>query len=394
MIIIKSTGGANMDTICLSDIKTLLQEGQALHVSIVMPTHHKGGVDQQDPIRFKNLLRQAEEKMISGGLRPAEARVTLRPVESLLNDSAFWRQQGEGLAIYLEGNRFFYYRLPLVLQEGVEVGSRFFIRPLIPLLGKCGLFYILAVSQNKNRLLQCTLNGSVRINTADVPASLEEALNQDTYEQSSRFHSGSLGGSGGGVSIQSQASGSPSFNKDQILQYFEQVNKGVTRIMKQEQAPLILAGVDYLHPIYRKVNTYANLFQEGITGNPDEISDAALREKAWPIVSPYFDKDRLAGLAEYRKAAGTGLTSSGIEEVLKSSREGRIKYLFIGEGAQYRGQAPEKTDTVPVPSGSAGKNEDLIDLAIYDTLKHAGAVYELKLEDLPGRENILALLRY
>jgi hypothetical protein len=374
-----------MDTICTNDIKMLLQSGAGMHVSMVMPTHHKGGVDQQDLIRYKNLLRSAEEKLVLKGLRPAEARLMLKPAESLLTDSLFWRQQGDGLALFLESNRYFYYRLPLVLEAEVEVGPRFFIRPLISLLGKCGLFYILAVSQNENRLLQCSLNGTVRLNNPDIPASMAEVLQlENTPEPSIRFHASSTAGNAGsGAAIQSAASSKANIDKDHILQYFEQLNRGVLKALKLEQSALVLAGVDYLHPIYRKVNTYPHLLAEGITGNPDVTGDAALREQAWPIVNSYFDKDRLAALAEYRQAAGTGVTVDRKEEVVTASGEGRTRFLFIAEGIQYRGQITPETG-----------EEDLIDYAVYQTLKHAGAVYVLKPEDMPGKAGLLALLRY
>jgi hypothetical protein len=148
-----------MDAICLNDIKRIIQMDGGAHVSIFMPTHHKGGEDQQDPIRLRNLLRTSEDKLVASGLRASEARAMLKPAESLLTDNLFWRQQSDGLALFLDTSLYFYYRIPLVLKEEAGVGERFYIKPLVPLLSDCGWFYLLAISQDDVRLLQCTALG-------------------------------------------------------------------------------------------------------------------------------------------------------------------------------------------------------------------------------------------
>ena len=36
-----------------------------------------------------------------------------------------------------------------------------------------------------------------------------------------------------------------------------------------EHAPLVLAGVEFLHPIFREATTYQHLLEQGLTGNPE-----------------------------------------------------------------------------------------------------------------------------
>jgi hypothetical protein len=384
-----------MDTICLNDVRMLIQSGGGLYVSIFMPTHHRGGMDQQDPIRFKNLLRNSEEKLVAKGMRAAESRVMLKPAESLITDNLFWRQQGDGLALFMAANQYFYYRLPIVLKEEVGVGDRYYIRPLISLLSNCGLFYVLAVSQNENRLLQCTSNGSVRVNLNGIPKNLNEALHYEIPDSNTQFHTISqVSGGSGGTSIQSEAVSRADYSKSNILQYFEQVNKGIAKIMKSEQAPLMLAGVDYLHPLYRKANTYRNLLQEGILGNPDGVNDDVLREQAWTIVRPYFDGNKRAAVADFKKSAGTGLTASGLVNVLPAAHQGRVRFLFLVEGTIQWGNYQEVDGQVMLHDKAELGDEDLMDLAAFQTLKHDGSVYVLKAEEMPGAEMTLAILRY
>ena len=386
-----------METICLNDIKKLILTDGGAHVSIFMPTHHRGGEDQQDPIRLRNLLRQAEEKLVARGMRAAEARSMLKPAETLITDNLFWRQQSEGLALFLDSNRYFYYRLPLFMKEEVGVAERFYIKTIVSLLSDCGWFYVLAISQGEIRLLQCTAFGSIRKDLAGVPKNMDEALGYETPDSRRQSHipvpaAGDI--AGGTTAIQTGEGSRPDYYKKNIKQYLDRIKKGIKTVLREEKAPLVLAGVDYLHSMYREANTYRNLLPEGIIGNPDGVSDANLREQGWAIVRPYFDKTKMDAMAEFNKSAGTGLTAVGSDDVIPAAYHGRVRFLFMAEGAQQWGKYDIETNAATVHNRAEPGDEDLLDLAAYQTLDHAGNIYMMKPEDVPGRGVLSAILRF
>jgi hypothetical protein len=386
-----------MEMMCSNDIKALLQNGGGAHVSIFMPAHHRGGIDQQDPIRLRNLLRNAEEKLIARGLRPTEARSMLKPVETLLTDNLFWRQQNDGLALFIEPNQYFYYRLPVTLREEVGAGDRFQVRPLVSLLSNCGLFYILALSHDENRLLQCTQANSVHIRLEGTPKDMSGALHYEAPDNRIQYHvpaPAEDSNFGGATAVQTGEQSRRNYNKRNIMQYFEIVNKSVMKYMKEETAPMFLAAVDYLHSLYHSANTYRNLLPEGILGNPDGVNDDTLREQAWKIVQPYFDKTRRDALADLQKGIGTGQSHVDLREVLIAAHQGRIRFLFLTEGSQQWGHFHTDTNTLTTHSKAENNDEDLIDLAAYRTLKHAGSIYLLKPEEMPAKTPIAAILRF
>jgi hypothetical protein len=386
-----------MDTICLNDLKTLINSDGKLRVSIFLPTHHRGGVDQQDPIRLKNLLRKAEEQLSAKGLRPAEARSMIKPIETLLTDNLFWRQQGDSLAMFLEANQYLYYRIPMELKEEVGVGERFYIRPILPMLSNCGLFYVLAISRDENRLLQCTSQGSIRINLPDVPKDLTAALSYVIPNDRMQYHvPAPSGGSnfGGATAIQSGEGSRPNYEKRNMLQYFSQVNKGVTKYLKEETAPLVLAGVDYLHSLYRGANDYRNLLPEGILGNPDGVSDRTLCGQAGDIVKPYFEKVMRDAAADFHRALGTGITAIGLIDVVTAAFQGRVRFLFIDSSAQQWGTFDSNNNKVIVHPQVEPGDDDLIDFAAYQTLRHAGTIFVMRSGEVPGNMPISATLRF
>ncbi len=62
----------------------MLAESQVPAVSIFVPTHRASQEIRQDPIRLKNLVRQAEQQLIKEGTRPAKARTLFEPVVDLV----------------------------------------------------------------------------------------------------------------------------------------------------------------------------------------------------------------------------------------------------------------------------------------------------------------------
>jgi hypothetical protein len=386
-----------MDTICVNDIKALIQNGGNSHVSIFMPTHHKGGLDQQDPIRLKNLLKIAEEKLTAQGLRSAEARSLLKPAETLLTDNLFWRQQSDGLALFMEPDQYFYYRIPIALNEEVGVGKRYFVRPIVTLLSSCVIFYVLAISHNENRLMQCTPFGSVRINLSDVPKDMSAALHYETPDNRVQYHVPAPAGGanfGGATAIQTGEGSRPNYDKRNMLQYLQQINRGVIKYLKEETAPMVLAGVDYLHSLYHSANTYRNLLPEGILGNPDGVSDDILREQASSVVRPYFDKSRRDAVADFHRAIGTGITATGLIDVNIAAYQGRVRFLFVASNARQFGVFDPVTNTVTVHPQPEPGDDDLIDFAAYQTLKHAGSIFVIEQGEVPGSAPLAAILRF
>src|SRR5262245_38302773 len=86
-------------------------------VSIFMPTVPLGDQAQQNPIRLKNLLNNAEEKLKQRGLKTPDITPILEPARDLLKDPDFWKHQSHGLALFLTEDSYDSYRVPVEFEE-------------------------------------------------------------------------------------------------------------------------------------------------------------------------------------------------------------------------------------------------------------------------------------
>jgi hypothetical protein len=368
-------------------------------LAIYLCTDRLGADTQQNPIRLKNLLREAEDRLVSAGMRAVEGRDMLAPAYGLLSDSPFWRHMSDGLALFLAPGFFRSHRVPLNVDELIVVNDRFYIKPLLPLLVGDGRFYLLALSQGGVRLFNGTRDGLTPIELRNVPANLRESMHTDEPSGSLQFHTLAQPTGGPGSERAGMYFGNDIADnnfKRNIVQYFHEVDRGVREAVQDEEVPLLLAGVEYLIPLYREANSYQNLLATELSTGVEAMSAEQLHAKAWPLVEPIFMASRQKALELYRQLNGEASprASDSLREVVPAAFYGRVDTLLVDGSAQEWGQFDPATGSIAQPAGAQNGAEDLLDLAALWTLKNSGPVYTVAPGDLPAPAPVAAIFRY
>jgi hypothetical protein len=342
-------------------------------------------------IGWKNLLQEAEERLMERGLRRPEARELLRPPRERGVDDVYWRKASEGVACFLGDRLERCYRLPLPFTAQVVVGRRFHLLPLLPLFGVNGSFFVLALSENRVRLLQGSRFHCQEIELHGVPTSAAEALRYDDRDEPLIFHSHPATGLGRkGTLFHGHGVGIDDVKTD-LLRYFQQVDRGLHPWLRNEQAPLVLAAVKSLWPLYRKANSYPHLLETGISGNADHWTEEELHARAWRLVQPVFQATVQSARGLYSRLAGTGRTVNRLEEIVSAAQQGRIETLFAAPGEEQWGTVDAATGAVIVHPQKEPSDEELLNLAAVETLQHGGTVHLLPPEEMPEGSCLAAI---
>ncbi|MBD1938481.1 hypothetical protein [Microcoleus sp. FACHB-68] len=389
-----------MTLLSVEELKNLVEQPTGVSVSIYMPIYRVGQEIQQNPVRFKNLVREAEDKLEEFGFEKTEIRKMLEPALQEIDEATFWENQNNGLAIFIAPDFFHYYRSPLSFDELVVVADNFHLKPLMPLLTGDGLFYVLALSQQQVRLLECTRSSATEVEVENLPKSMDDALQYDPTAKDGQFRiSTSKGGTNN--SFQHAGSfhgqGSPDQDKSQqdIEQYFHMIDHALHEFLRNRKAPLVLAGVEYLFPIYREANTYPHLVAEGITGNPEHLKPEELQEQALPIVEPIFLQAQQEAMERYQElAAITEKTSTDLKEAVPAAYYGRVEELFVAVGVQQWGTFNRDTNTIEIHQEAEVGDDDLLNSAAIQTILNGGTVYAVEPEKVPAEAPLAAVFRY
>ncbi len=378
-----------MELLQKEQLRQLIEPGREPCVSVFLPTHRGGIETKQDPIRLKNLLKNAEGQLAQHALKAPHIKTLLDPLQKLCENPGFWQYQSDGLALFRSPDNFYYYRLPLRFDELVVVTDRFHVKPLLRLFTEDGRFYLLTLSKNEVRFFQCTRYG-VRetLLPEGTPRSLSEFLGLAGVEKQYQIHAagGTVMGHGHGTREQD--------TKQDLREFFRLVDKGVREILRDDRAPLVLAGVEYLFPLYRESNTYPHLIDGGVAGNPEGRRPEDLQSRAWAIVEPHFRKAREAAAKKYEENAGTDRSSNDIRKVVPAAWQGRVEQLFVAVGQQQWGRFDEESQRVILSAEKQPGDRDLLNLAATRTLVQGGAVFAVAPGDVPGGGLLAAVFRY
>ena len=122
-------------------------------LSLYQPTHRRHPENQQDPIRFRNLVKELEASLRQK--YPAvETRSVLEPFEALGQDHDFWNHTPEGLAVLGGPTLFRVFRLQRPVGEFAVVADSFHTKPLRRLLQTVDRYQVLGISLQKIRLFE------------------------------------------------------------------------------------------------------------------------------------------------------------------------------------------------------------------------------------------------
>jgi hypothetical protein len=180
--------------------------------------------------------------------------------------------------------------------------------------------------------------------------------------------------------------------RDLIARFFRQVDAGLWKEeLHDEHAPLVLAGVDFLLPMYREISRYPSIVEEGVVGNPDRFRPEELHQRAWAILEPIFAQTIREDRDRYAELEPAGRTAATVPDILTAAEQGRVDVLFSATGEHLWGRVDGR---VEVHSDPQPGDEDLLDLAAVRTLLTSGRIHAVEPDEVPGDGPVAAILRY
>jgi hypothetical protein len=367
-------------------------------VSVYMPAFRKGEEVNQNHIRFKNLLREAERKLTEAGMKKPDLENFIKPAERLLDDTDFWNHQDNGLAVFLSPGEFFYYTSPDTFAEKTIIADKFYLRPFLNMLNSNERFLVLALNQKSIRLFEGNRFVLNEVPLKNVMTSIEDYLAAEENETNLQMHARRGGAAAGGRTAVFALQGDGHDNaerKEKIKQFFNVVDNGLQKVINTEKAPMLLAGIEYLIPIFREANSYPYTLEETLPFNTYEYSNEELRAAAWNIVKKRIDKNLDDALAMYGNYAGTSRATDKINEIVRNVYSNRIFYLFINPESHAWGKFDKNTYRVEIHNDNYENGDiDLVDLAAEQTLLHNGIVFSVNAGRIPNGMPMAALFRY
>jgi Bacterial archaeo-eukaryotic release factor family 3 len=362
-------------------------------LSLYQPTHRHHPDNQQDPIRFRNLVK-AMEASLRQKYAARETRPLLASFHALVDDREFWNHTLDGLAVLATSDIFKVYRLQRPVPELAVVADSFHTKPLLRILQSADRYQILGLNRQEVRLFEGNRDALDEIDPAPgVPRTIAEALEQesDEPERKDRVY--------GAAVPQATTRHGTDVREDKLASDTERFFRAVDRAVLEHHSrptgmPLLLAALPEHHHVFRAVSRNPFLMAEAIDVHPDALSLDALRERAWPLVQPQYLR-RLSGLIErFNAAKSKGLGSDDLAQVAAATAAGRIATLLIEADRQIPGAFDAVTGAIKLDDLDDPEVDDLLDDLGERALKAGGEVVVVPAERMPTETGIAAIYRF
>lgn len=363
-------------------------------LSLYQATHRRHAENQQDTIRFGNLVKKLEASLRQK-YPDAETRLLLQPFEALARDYQFWSHTLDGLAVLRGSNLFQVFQLQRSVTELAIVADSFHTKPLRRFLQSVGRYQVLGLSLRKIQLLEGNRDVLDEIDLAPgVPRTITDALGDALTDP--HLTVASYGGAGRSATPMHHGhGGKPDEVQIDAERFFRVIDRAVLKHHSRPSGlPLILAALPEHQHLLRRVSHNPFVLAEGVSINPDALPIDELREHAWHVVEPQY-QSLLATLADqFAVAKSKGLGSDDLAEVAQAAATGRVATLLIEADRQIAGRLDSSTGQVEIADLSHPQVDDLLDDLGVLVGKTGGRTLVVSADQLPGQTGLAAIYRY
>jgi hypothetical protein len=367
-------------------------------ISLYLPTHRRHPENQQDPIRFRNLL-QTLERTLSQSFPQQKMKEVWSRLQSISHDIQFWNHRTDGLAILCSSDELQIFDLQRPVEELLVVADSFHLKPLLRELQATDRYQILALNRHGAKLYEGNRHALDEVELTNVASTIEEALGEELTEQHltvASYGAGAARASGGGATPSVHGHGN---KKDEVDsdrdRFFRSIDRSILEHYSRPSGlPLMLAALPEYHEPFHAVSHNPFLMANGIEKNPDSLSGDQLCKEAWLVIEPHVALQLSKRVEDFQTAQSQHLGASDLTDIAQALIAGRVGVLMVEADRQIHGKLDHVSGAIKFLNPDAADTDDLLDDFAELTLKMGGEVAIVSAETLPSNSGAAAIYRF
>ncbi|MFC4313572.1 hypothetical protein ACFPN2_31150 [Steroidobacter flavus] len=358
-------------------------------ISLYQFTHRHHPDSLQDPIRYRNLLREMEGSLLQK-YEKRDVRSLLEKFQPLSHDGEFWNHRTDGLAMLAAPDMFEVIELQRPVQENLIVADTFYLKPLLRISQSADRYQILCLTRDRAQLFEGNRDALDPVELIDTPSSITEALGTELTDQHQ--------------SVRSASGQTPIYHgvgqkKEEVDgdrdRFFRAVDRGVMEHhSKPTGLPLMLVALKEYHTPFRNLSRNPHLLSMGVDVDPGAIGLDDLRALAWEQMEPLY-LERLALLVrEFEVAKARDLGYDDLAEVAGATVAGRVQNLLVEADRQIPGRVNPQTGQIERGVLSDPEVGDVLSDLAGMVLRMKGEVVIVPKERMPTDTGAAATCRF
>ncbi len=341
-------------------------------VTIILTTHRTSPDNEKDHILLKNLVKDAEKRVIADcGEDKALANSIIDKLDKLAADIDH-RHNLEGLVLFANENIAEFVRVPLEVENRVIVDKTFHTRDLFRAINGQSSYYVLLLSRQSARMIEALSDKAVQEVQEGFPI---ENTNTTVAP--------------GAASISNKVTALS-------VEFFNLVDKKVNEIYKVKPLPVIVCTDDANYSEYLKVANKKEIILGNISGNKMQEKAHHVIDNVWPVVKEMQNAENKKRLVELEDAVNNSKYVTDFNDIWTALNEGRGRTLFIKQG--YFQPARIVGDSIqlvaPDMAEEADVVDDIIDEMLEKNMKAGGDAVFMQEDELDKFQGLVLVTRY
>ncbi len=349
-------------------LNKLMKEQGYPCISVLLSTYRTAPEYHQNEILLKKLIGDAEERLE----KEFSKRETQFYVDKLkgLAEKVDKSRTLDGLALFVNNNFATIIDLPFPVNNRVVIDRTFATRDIIMNVNRGIRYYVLVLSIEKIRLIQCNRDEASEIEQNEFPI----YSNLDFYDLN--------------------PSDLSKERAKKVKEFFARASRALKEYYNNEQQSLVVMGVEKNLGFFKEVTDLDKHIIAFIEGSYINTSAHDIGKKIWPLVEEKMSDERNKFIDELEKAHNTGNYTANISNVWRFAKEGRVSLLLVEENYHQSCRHNEDNSITPIDKPEKGMIDDAVDEAAEIVIDKGGKVVFVDDGLLKDYNRIAAVLRY
>ncbi|WP_236027337.1 AOC03_06830 family ribosome hibernation factor [Gelidibacter pelagius] len=310
-------------------------------ITIIMNSHRTKPDYLKDELVLKNHIKEVETRLLADTTKK-DATKLIDKLHALAADIDHSRNL-DSLLLFVNHDVAEFSRLPIKVVDRVIIDNTFATRDLVRSIHAESHYYLLVLSQDKARLIEALNDKVVKEFGSPFPMENQQSFAKNKTQAATASRQSSL-----------------------IGEFFNQVDKEVNSIRKQNPLPVLISTVEENYSEYLKVaDEKQSIYDTYLNKNRMAEKDHAIVSEAYKIIETYNTKRNNDRKAELLKAVSENKFLSDTNDIWRAISQGKIQTLFIEQGLFQ--PAILEDDKIVYVSEDHRTDKDVID-DIYDEM--------------------------
>ena len=357
-------------------------------LSIYLPRQSPSFNPSQRKFRFIKLVKQVEQ-LVARDHGIHYARDLVRKLW-LTDPLGLIESSGLSLAWFHDQEFTGAMHLPLDVPERAIAASSFHVKPVLSWLQSSPHFYLISLTSRRVRLFE---GNSWELKLIRSVRSDDDRETEDNSISESEWGFDTKAIRSESKSGPTKDTGRNQRSKEKVRQLFLKAEKEFYPIVSKNRSPVVMAGVSWLHPIYRRVNRDPDLIHHAVQGNVEKWSEDQLRQAVFGVLEKVLQQARREISREFRELAHAGGASDDLTEIARAAVKGKVRKILLASDQTLFGKIDRRTGGVTLHSEQLDSaDDDVLDDLAEAVLSSGGKVLCVPSRDLPTSSPVAAVL--